>query len=330
MSIKSWIKKYKISENKNFIFDNETYIITYIYKYIMNLLDRCKYTLLLNFFHPKQNEKKKYNTSICAIFKNEAPYLKEWIEFHRIIGIDHFYLYNNFSNDDFNNILKTYIDKGIVTLINWEIPQGQMSAYKNCVETYSYETKWICFIDLDEFIVPNKVDNIYDFLIKFEKNRPYILCYWKNFTSSGYLKRNINQLVIEDFIISWQKYTNIGKLFFNTAYNYADELEENRYMHYRWAKFKNIKLPPINIFGKICTRNIHPISGNDFPIQINHYLIKSYDEYFSIKRKRGDAVYEKSNHDIEYFYEHDCKMCDTDYHAYKYLIKLKNKMIIKQ
>lgn len=24
--------------------------------------------------------------AICAIFKNEAPYLKEWIEFHRILG----------------------------------------------------------------------------------------------------------------------------------------------------------------------------------------------------------------------------------------------------
>jgi hypothetical protein len=24
--------------------------------------------------------------SICAIFKDEAPYLPEWIEFHRLVG----------------------------------------------------------------------------------------------------------------------------------------------------------------------------------------------------------------------------------------------------
>ncbi len=33
--------------------------------------------------------------SLCAIFKDEADYLREWIEFHRIVGVEHFYLYNN-------------------------------------------------------------------------------------------------------------------------------------------------------------------------------------------------------------------------------------------
>ena len=38
---------------------------------------------------------KKYKLSICAIFKNEANYLKEWIEYHRMVGVEHFYLYNS-------------------------------------------------------------------------------------------------------------------------------------------------------------------------------------------------------------------------------------------
>ena len=37
--------------------------------------------------------------AICAIFKDEAPYLLEWIAFHRMIGVDLFVLYNNGSND---------------------------------------------------------------------------------------------------------------------------------------------------------------------------------------------------------------------------------------
>ena len=28
---------------------------------------------------------KKYNLSVCALFKNEAGYLKEWIEYHKLI-----------------------------------------------------------------------------------------------------------------------------------------------------------------------------------------------------------------------------------------------------
>ena len=38
--------------------------------------------------------------AICAIFKNEAPYLLEWIDYHRRVGFDHFVLYDNDSTDD--------------------------------------------------------------------------------------------------------------------------------------------------------------------------------------------------------------------------------------
>ena len=37
----------------------------------------------------------QYEVSICAMYKNEAKYILEWIEYHLMIGVDHFYLYNN-------------------------------------------------------------------------------------------------------------------------------------------------------------------------------------------------------------------------------------------
>jgi hypothetical protein len=42
----------------------------------------------------------KHNLTICAMFKNEAPWLKEWITYdQKVLGVDHFYLYNNDSTD---------------------------------------------------------------------------------------------------------------------------------------------------------------------------------------------------------------------------------------
>src|SRR5262245_23964419 len=61
----------------------------------------------------------KYQLTICAIFKNEKKYLKEWIEYHRLIGVDHFYLYNNNSSDHPLELLLPYIKTGIVTVIAW-------------------------------------------------------------------------------------------------------------------------------------------------------------------------------------------------------------------
>ncbi|MFO1028949.1 MAG: glycosyltransferase family 2 protein [Acetobacteraceae bacterium] len=37
--------------------------------------------------------------AICAIFKNEASYLLEWIAYPRAIGFDHIVLYDNASTD---------------------------------------------------------------------------------------------------------------------------------------------------------------------------------------------------------------------------------------
>ena len=92
----------------------------------------------------------KYEVSLCLIFKNEARVLKEWIEYHLLIGVDHFYLYNNFSDDNYLSVLSPYIERDIVTLIDWPIEFGQMSAYNDCYQKTKQETHWLGYIDADE------------------------------------------------------------------------------------------------------------------------------------------------------------------------------------
>ena len=52
--------------------------------------------------------------SIAAIYRNEAPYLREWIEFHKLVGVERFFLYNNESTDDHRAVLAPYVEAGIV------------------------------------------------------------------------------------------------------------------------------------------------------------------------------------------------------------------------
>jgi hypothetical protein len=67
------------------------------------------------------------------------------------------------------------------------------------------------------------------------------------------------------------------------------------------------------------------VTTDDFPIQLNHYFTKSYQEY-AMKQARGDVYFKINPHDEEYFYFHEMLCTSTDYSAYKYLIRLKNKM----
>jgi hypothetical protein len=90
----------------------------------------------------------KHYLSVCAIFRNEGPYLREWIEFHRLQGVDHFYLYDNLSTDDGPEILAPYVETGIVTLRSWGHQPGQLLAYFDAVVRLkqSGETRWCAFL----------------------------------------------------------------------------------------------------------------------------------------------------------------------------------------
>lgn len=266
---------------------------------------------------------KKYNVSVCAIFKNEAPYLREWLEFNHLVGVEHFYMYNNNSEDDFRTVLEPYIKAGLVTLVEWPHNQMQMESYKDCIKKYSSETKWLGFIDIDEFIVPKSTDNIYDFLNPFEKKSGSVNIYWRLFGTSGRIDRNLSDLVSEDFTVCWPKYCNIGKCFYNTAFGFDSNSKKNDCLHHWfWANYNGKDIPPVNIFNHICVGNRNVADSADFPIQINHYFTKSYKEY-ALKRAKGDVYFKINPHDEAYFYEHEMKCTATDYSAYKYLIKLK-------
>lgn len=314
----------EIKENKYLIYDQpERVNAKYLIKKAIYPFVNCFYKCCMNLFYPHKMGKKKYEVAICAIFKDEGQYLKEWIEFHLIVGVEHFYLYNNNSTDNYVEILQPYIDSGIVTLIDWPKKQSQMEAYYDCYQNYKNDSHWIGFIDLDEYVIPNDYDSIIDFLNQFHNKRPVVLIYWKYMGSSGKIKRDNHGLITEDFYIGWNKYANIGKVFFNTDYGYLYEYKHNNYMHLMWGKLGNWYFPPVNAFDKICWRRIDSVNTEHMPIQINHYLVKTYNEYVEKKSKRGGGVHDVSMHNYDYFFKHDMRCQTADYYAYKYLIKLK-------
>ena len=116
--------------------------------------------ILILFFSPCFSKQKKYDLAICAIFQDDAKYLPEWIDFHRSQGVEHFYLYNNLSSDDYQGYLHRYIKLGVVELIEWPYKQEnvqewndiQCRSYMDCIEKNKDKCKWIAFLDTDEFL----------------------------------------------------------------------------------------------------------------------------------------------------------------------------------
>ena len=300
-------------------------IILFAKKY-STLLEQELFVRLLLYKKPKY--KKKYRISICGIFKDEAPFLKEWIEFNSMIGVEHFYLYNNNSTDNFAEILNPYINSGLITLIDFPYNHAQMKAYKHFYETYRNETQWISFLDIDEFFVPISYNNLNDWLKEYEKY-PVIQIYWKMFGTSGLMKHDWNKLVIEQYHNSWENIYDCGKCLINTDYELAhfDAMTHHGpTMLYPFMGMK-LKVKPINLFRrtslgegdyfKLGINTKHPT------IQINHYWSKAWDIY-DAKRKRTDVYFkENPKAKLDYFLFHENKNCSVDYNIYKYIMQLK-------
>jgi hypothetical protein len=107
--------------------------------------------------------------SICAIYRDEADYLREWVEFHRLVGVEKFFLYDNESADDHREVLAPYVAASIVVIHEWPVFPGQKPAYEHCLEEHRNDSRWITFLDLDEFLFSPTGRRLPELLTEYEE-----------------------------------------------------------------------------------------------------------------------------------------------------------------
>ncbi|MBE6459632.1 MAG: hypothetical protein E7009_01440 [Alphaproteobacteria bacterium] len=226
----------------------------------------------------RADKKTKYphELSIAAIMKNEGPYLKEWLDFHILVGVEKFYLYDNGSTDNTGEILKPYIERGIVDYTFFPGRAQQRPAYYDVIRKHADDTRWMALIDLDEFLVPVKHKTLPEFLRTLPRFSQLIVS-WVDYGSNGHMEKP-DGLVIENYtkhardnwgvksIINPRLITYLG----NPHYNYVagPTIDENG---------KKI--------GKV-NQEKNPTTINK--IRCNHYITKSHAEYIA-RCNLGDA-----------------------------------------
>ena len=311
------LKKIKIYVKKDLIpFFRMLFYNTVIKSYIMA-------------FGRNDNRILSHRVSLCLIFKNEAPFLKEWLDYHLCIGVDHFYLYNNNSDDNYREVLEKYIKNGFVTLIDFPYQAAQFKAYKDCYTRFRNDSNWICFLDADEFICPISKSNINDWINDFSKWHA-INVQWVMFGTGGVLKHNYSMNVIEQYFSSQPNLNRHGKCFVNTRFDIAN-WDTSFVHHHTYMKRRvfgvNMVVPAVNQFKYRCTMDKIWGGGKDklrnASIQINHYFTKSWDIY-SAKMHKTDVFYKRNpKESIDYFYKYEEQCASRNYTILRFLIRLK-------
>ena len=91
--------------------------------------------------------------AVCAIVRNENRYLREWIEWHKGLGVEKFFIYDNGHGND-EKPRDVIGDDPQVVIMDWRDRDGntQCEAYDECYREHGSEFDWMGFIDIDEFV----------------------------------------------------------------------------------------------------------------------------------------------------------------------------------
>lgn len=271
---------------------------------------------------PEKYDNPKVYLSIVAILKNEAPYIKEWIEYHKIVGVERFYLYDNDSTDNVREVLQSYIDSGIVCYHKVSGSVVQNKVYRDAIYKYKDQTRWMAAIDLDEFIVPIEKDNLPNLLSDYEQY-PGLCVNWCMFDSNGFdnpPKEN-GGLVTANYL---RVYADEGCKVNRHVKTIFDPKRVVSMNNPHFCYYKDRAYPVNEKFEKIKG----PFSDKHVSskIVINHYFCKSKTEYIN-KIMRGRATKQAKRE----YNDNDLNFSDWkyDYRIQKYVKKLKESLFIQ-
>lgn len=159
---------------------------TFIYELLLETTYIKNIQLLINdkIYDVKVNKYPEFKNEIImsTLVYNEDNYIRQWINFHKNIGVTRFIIYDNSKiNDhrsyksveissDLKKVLSDFIEKGIVVLIEWTYPKrlkksgisGQSTQQNHSIYAFR-NSKYIGLFDIDEYVNMQNNTNIHNF-----------------------------------------------------------------------------------------------------------------------------------------------------------------------
>ncbi|KAA0920812.1 glycosyltransferase family 2 protein [Aquicoccus porphyridii] len=254
---------------------------------------------------------------IVGCMKNEAPYIVEWVAYHRAMGVDNFLIYTNDCTDGTTEILDRLQEMGVLqhrNNDNWKGNSPQQYALNQALkEGVIRNAEWITHIDVDEFINVRCGNGTLDDFFEHVPDATNVAMTWRLFGHNG-VTRLSDDFVIDQFDTCAPKFCpkphtvwgfktmfrNIGA-YEKISCHRPNKLDESFKSRVKW----------VNGSGRDMTgeaaengwRSSKKSIGYDL-LQLNHYALRSA-ESFLIKRQRGRALHVDRSIGINYWIRMD-------------------------
>jgi len=154
-----------------------------------------------------------HKLAIACLFRDSAFYLREWVEHYLSMGATRLYMCDNNSVDDGCEVLRPYIESGIVILTRCE--RQFVDDFEGEIHTPFFDVvlraarghaKWVACLDSDEFVVPVHPDdsNLLSVLERYEHEgdnaESIVYAHWQLYGTSGVQRKPADRLISETFV----------------------------------------------------------------------------------------------------------------------------------
>lgn len=254
-----------------------------------------------------------FKLCVAAIFRDEAGHIAEWVAYHRLVGVEHFLLYDDDSGDDWREALRPELEEGIVEVHPAPKLSGrtdrQMNAYKDALTRSRSRTQWLAVIDLDEFIVPLDSSSVAECLQDHFPAASAVYANWRNFGVADEPLRNGQSLLATLTRCTQRDHPTNGT---GKSLVRPDRVRVSK----AWSPHHFVLEPGAVYYngdGDILgVSQIEPLLDSqmhDRHLQINHYQHRD-DIYFQLKRLIKDDSWVEWDHYREFTVTSDFTVID--------------------
>lgn len=206
---------------------------------------------------------KKYYLAILTYFKNERNNLYEWILHYQKWGVQHIYMIDNGSQDDYD--LSEFIQKNYITIFK-EPLLGQQQSYDKYISFIKSNVHWLGVFDMDEYLYSRQFDNL--------------------------------QIAIQENIsLNTQLISIQMTIFFPSTFKSPKSIIESNILRKNYDSDKHPKcIFNLNYLNRVTIHGF-PVKNNIFIyadqtlLCINHYRYISFEYLYGIKEGRGGGVH---------------------------------------
>ena len=252
--------------------------------------------------------------SLCCIVRDETPFLREFVEYHAVVGVEHFYFYDHQSREPVADTLADHVRNGLVTVRECGPEWTQLRAYADCLSRCGRFTRWMAFIDADEILVPKSDDDLRVILTDYEDFGALAVS-WVMFGSSGHLGRPPEGQI--------ENYTQ----------RFSLDSVVNR--HIKSIVQPRFSAKPLSTHNFLHTSEHYAVNEDRFPvsgpfsyhtverIQCNHYYFRSQQD-FCEKRERGEMNVDDSGklpdkYNLDHFFNQAAEPVEDDRSALRFM-----------